>query len=50
MYQEFPHQPIEREEGEFVCARCGLLNPGEEDGCITVLSETSTANPVPKAA
>ncbi len=49
MYQELPHQPIER-DGEIICARCGLRNPGEEDGCIAVVIESSESSSVPPKA
>lgn len=49
MYQDLPHQPIER-DGEIICARCGLRNPGEEDGCISVVTESSESDSLPKAA
>jgi len=31
------HQPIVREDdGETICSRCGLINPGDDDGCIPI--------------
>jgi hypothetical protein len=51
MYQTLPHQSIVREsDEEVVCARCGLLNPGEDDPCITVLIEAAQPKPEKKAA
>ena len=36
MYDEIAHDVILREsDGCFVCRRCGLFNPGEEDSCVT---------------
>ncbi len=31
------HQTLLREDdGEFVCSRCGMINPGEDDPCIPI--------------
>jgi hypothetical protein len=32
------HRPVLREDDEFVCSRCGLINPGDDDPCISVYS------------
>ena len=38
--QVLHHQIALREDdGEFVCSRCGLINPGDEDVCIAVSLE-----------
>ncbi len=38
------HQIAMREDdGEFVCRRCGLVNPGEDEGCIPVNLEPPRA-------
>jgi hypothetical protein len=46
MYQNLPHQIGMRDsEDEPICARCGLLNPGEDDPCLSISVEAAEAKP-----
>ncbi len=46
------HQIAMREDdGEFVCRRCGLINPGDDDACIPVdLGPAESGNTEEEAA
>ncbi len=45
------HQPLLREEdGEYVCSRCGLINPGDGDPCIPFNIEPAESGSEKKAA
>ncbi len=45
------HQPRLREDdGEYVCSRCGLINPGDGDPCIPVNLEPAESGEGEKAA
>ncbi len=46
------HQIAMREDdGEFVCRRCGLINPGDDEGCIPVnLEPAESGNSEEEAA
>jgi hypothetical protein len=53
MMELLHHQPQLREDdGEYVCSRCGLINPGDDDACIPVNLEPadSKGGAKPKAA
>jgi hypothetical protein len=33
---EVHHRPVHREDDdEFVCSRCGLINPGDGESCVS---------------
>ena len=37
------HRPVHREDDdELVCSRCGLINPGDDDTCISVYPSPTT--------
>jgi hypothetical protein len=37
------HQPMLREEdGVFVCSRCGMVNPSDDQPCVPVMTEPSS--------
>ncbi|MFB3815511.1 MAG: hypothetical protein ACE14L_15515 [Terriglobales bacterium] len=38
------------DDGEFVCSRCGMINPGEDDPCIPISIEPAESGEQPKAA
>jgi uncharacterized protein YbaR (Trm112 family) len=45
------HQTMLREEeGEFICSRCGLVNPGDDDTCIPVNLEPAGTDDQKNAA
>jgi hypothetical protein len=45
------HQPFLREDdGEYVCSRCGLLNPGDGDPCIPMNLDSAESDLDNKAA
>jgi hypothetical protein len=51
MYETIPHNLTEREpEGELICSRCGMINPGEEDTCTTIYVAAAESMPEKKAA
>ncbi len=36
MFDHTAHDVVCREsDGEFVCRRCGLINPGDEESCVS---------------
>ena len=46
----FHHQPVLREDdGEVICSRCGLLNPGDDDPCIPINIEPAESGGEKKA-
>lgn len=45
------HQTMLREDdGEFICSRCGLLNPGDDDACIPINLEPAESSDQKKIA
>jgi hypothetical protein len=41
----FHHQAMLREtDGQFVCSRCGLVNPSDDQPCIPLTLEPSAQN------
>jgi hypothetical protein len=45
------HQPSLREDdGEYVCSRCGLVNPGDGDPCLPINLEPAQSEGDDKAA
>ena len=39
LYMEIHHRPVHREDDdELVCSRCGLINPGDGEPCISAYS------------
>ncbi len=45
------HQTLLREDdGEFVCSRCGMINPGEDDPCIPINIEPADGGGEKQAA
>jgi hypothetical protein len=53
MFDEASHDVILREsDGVFLCRRCGLINPGDEQSCVSAFISTKAYQELdlPKAA